>query len=90
MERGAFLGSVSSLQHDPEGSEAAAVHQAPGDYPGGRQGDVRSEAFSFQIATDNQVAVTEATPPAKSDLITDARPTGCQSEGPRKDRRKIE
>ena len=53
-----------------------AVHKAPGDYPGGKQGDVltveftvlgipclglnggpvfkHSEAFSFQIATDNQ------------------------------------
>jgi predicted 3-demethylubiquinone-9 3-methyltransferase (glyoxalase superfamily) len=53
-----------------------AVHKAPGDFPGGKQGDVltvdftvcgvpclglnggpafkQSEAFSFQIATDNQ------------------------------------
>jgi hypothetical protein len=53
-----------------------AVHKAPGDYPGGKEGDVltveftvlgvpclglnggpafrHSEAFSFQIATDNQ------------------------------------
>jgi predicted 3-demethylubiquinone-9 3-methyltransferase (glyoxalase superfamily) len=57
-------------------SEVTAVHKAPGDYPGGREGDVltvefkvlgipclglnggpefkHSEAFSFQIATDNQ------------------------------------
>ena len=58
------------------GSEVIAVHTAPGDYPGGKKGDVltveftvfgipclglnggpafrHSEAFSFQIATDNQ------------------------------------
>ena len=57
-------------------SDVTAVHKAPGDYPGGKQGDVlmveftvlgipclglnggpefrHSEAFSFQIATDNQ------------------------------------
>jgi predicted 3-demethylubiquinone-9 3-methyltransferase (glyoxalase superfamily) len=57
-------------------SAVTAVHEAPGDYPGGKQGDVltveftvagipclglnggpqfkQSEAFSFQIATDNQ------------------------------------
>ena len=57
-------------------SEVTAVHKAPGDFPGGKQGDVltveltvlgipcldlnggplfkHSEAFSFQIATDNQ------------------------------------
>jgi predicted 3-demethylubiquinone-9 3-methyltransferase (glyoxalase superfamily) len=57
-------------------SKMTAVHKAPGDYPGGKQGDVltveftvlgipclglnggpvfkHSEAFSFQIATDNQ------------------------------------
>jgi len=57
-------------------SEVTAVHEAPGDYPGGKQGDVltveftvlgipclglnggstfrHSEAFSFQIATDNR------------------------------------
>ena len=57
-------------------SEVRAVHRAPGDFPGGKQGDVltveftvfgisclglnggpqfkQSEAFSFQIATDNQ------------------------------------
>ena len=57
-------------------SEVTAVHKAPGDYPGGKAGDVltvdftvlgipclglnggpefrHSEAFSFQIATDNQ------------------------------------
>jgi predicted 3-demethylubiquinone-9 3-methyltransferase (glyoxalase superfamily) len=57
-------------------SEVTAVHKAPTDYPGGKQGDVltvelrvlgipclglnggptfkHSEAFSFQIATDNQ------------------------------------
>ncbi len=57
-------------------SEVTAVHQAPGDYPNGKEGDVltveftvlgipclglnggpkikHSEAFSFQIATDNQ------------------------------------
>ena len=57
-------------------SEVTAVHKAPGDYPGGKKGDVltveftvlgipclglnggpafkHSEAFSFQIATDNQ------------------------------------
>src|SRR3954471_6215081 len=57
-------------------SEVTAVHKAPADYPGGKQGDVltveftvvgipclglnggphfrHSEAFSFQIATDNQ------------------------------------
>ena len=55
-------------------SEVTAVHKAPGDYPGGKQGDVLTveftvlgipclglnggpvfnEAFSFQIATDNQ------------------------------------
>jgi len=58
------------------GSEVTAVHAAPADYPGGKEGDVltveftvlgipclglngglafrHSEAFSFQIATDNQ------------------------------------
>jgi predicted 3-demethylubiquinone-9 3-methyltransferase (glyoxalase superfamily) len=57
-------------------TEVIAVHQAPGDFPGGNKGDVltveftvlgipclglnggpqfkHSEAFSFQIATDNQ------------------------------------
>src|SRR3569832_839342 len=57
-------------------SKVTAVHQAPGDYPGGNKGDVltveftvvgipclglnggpafkQTEAFSFQIATDNQ------------------------------------
>jgi predicted 3-demethylubiquinone-9 3-methyltransferase (glyoxalase superfamily) len=57
-------------------SELVAVHKAPADFPGGKQGDVltvqftvfgihclglnggpefkQSEAFSFQIATDNQ------------------------------------
>src|SRR5467141_5123948 len=57
-------------------SKMTAVHRAPGDYPGGKQGDVltveftvfgipclglnggpefkHSEAFSFQVATDNQ------------------------------------
>jgi predicted 3-demethylubiquinone-9 3-methyltransferase (glyoxalase superfamily) len=57
-------------------SAVGAVHRAPGDYPGGRQGDVltveftavgipclglnggsqfkHNEAFSFQIATDDQ------------------------------------
>ena len=57
-------------------SEVAAVHKAPGDFPGGKEGQVitveftvlgipclglnggptfkQSEAFSFQIATDNQ------------------------------------
>src|SRR6202035_5131111 len=57
-------------------SKVAAVHEAPGDYPGGKQGDVltvefavlgipclglnggpafrHTEAFSFQIATENQ------------------------------------
>jgi predicted 3-demethylubiquinone-9 3-methyltransferase (glyoxalase superfamily) len=57
-------------------SEVTAVHKAPGDFPGGKEGDVltveftvlgipclglnggpqfkHSEAFSFQIATDNQ------------------------------------
>ena len=57
-------------------SRVTAVHEAPSDYPGGKQGDVltveftvlgtsclglnggpefkHSEAFSFQIATDNQ------------------------------------
>ncbi len=57
-------------------SEVTAVHKAPGDYPGGKEGDVlkveftvlgvpclglnggpefkHSEAFSFQIATDDQ------------------------------------
>ena len=57
-------------------SEVTAVHEAPGDFPGGKGGDVltveftvlgipclglnggpefkHSEAFSFQIATDNQ------------------------------------
>ncbi len=57
-------------------SQVTAVHKAPSDYPGGKQGDVltveftvlgipclglnggpefkHSEAFSFQIATDNQ------------------------------------
>jgi predicted 3-demethylubiquinone-9 3-methyltransferase (glyoxalase superfamily) len=57
-------------------SEVTAVHEAPGDYPGGKEGDVltveftvlgvpclglnggpefrHSEAFSFQIVTDNQ------------------------------------
>jgi 2-polyprenyl-6-hydroxyphenyl methylase/3-demethylubiquinone-9 3-methyltransferase len=58
-------------------SRVGAVHRAPGDFPGGKQGDVltveftvlgipclglnggpqfpQSEAFSFQVATDNQV-----------------------------------
>jgi predicted 3-demethylubiquinone-9 3-methyltransferase (glyoxalase superfamily) len=57
-------------------SEVTAVHKAPGDFPGGKEGDVltveftvlgipclglnggpqfkQSEAFSFQIATDDQ------------------------------------
>src|SRR5204863_5507804 len=57
-------------------SKVTAVHKAPADYPGGREGDVltvdftvlgipclglnggpefkHNEAFSFQIATDNQ------------------------------------
>src|ERR1700752_4948039 len=57
-------------------SEVTAVHKAPGDFPGGKEGDVltveftvlgipclglnggpqfsHSEAFSFQVATDNQ------------------------------------
>jgi len=57
-------------------SAVTAVHKAPGDFPGGKQGDVltveftvlgipclglnggptfkHSEAFSFQVATDNQ------------------------------------
>jgi predicted 3-demethylubiquinone-9 3-methyltransferase (glyoxalase superfamily) len=57
-------------------SEVTAVHEAPADYPGGKEGDVltveftvpgipclglnggptfkHSEAFSFQIATDDQ------------------------------------
>ena len=57
-------------------SKVIDVHKAPGDYPGGKEGDVltveftvlgipclglncgpvfkHSEAFSFQIATDNQ------------------------------------
>ena len=57
-------------------SHVTAVHQAPGDFPGGKEGDVltveftvlgipclglnggpqfkQSEAFSFQIATDDQ------------------------------------
>ena len=57
-------------------SQVTAVHKAPGDYPGGKQGDVltveftvlgipclglnggptfpHSEAFSFQVATDDQ------------------------------------
>ena len=57
-------------------SEVTAVRKAPGDYPGGKQGDVltveftvlgvpclglnggpafkHNEAFSFQVATDNQ------------------------------------
>src|SRR5580698_5012371 len=57
-------------------SEVRAVHKAPGDFPGGKQGDVltveftvlgipclglnggpqfqQSEAFSFQVATDDQ------------------------------------
>jgi predicted 3-demethylubiquinone-9 3-methyltransferase (glyoxalase superfamily) len=57
-------------------SKVTAVHKAPGDYPGGNEGEVltveftvlgipclglnggpafkHSEAFSFQIATDNQ------------------------------------
>jgi 2-polyprenyl-6-hydroxyphenyl methylase/3-demethylubiquinone-9 3-methyltransferase len=57
-------------------SEVIAVHKAPSDYPGGKEGDVltveftvlgipclglnggpvftHSEAFSFQVATDNQ------------------------------------
>ncbi len=57
-------------------SKVTAVHKAPGDYPGGKKGDVltveftvvgipclglnggpafrHTEAFSFQIATDNQ------------------------------------
>ena len=72
-------------------SEVTAVHKAPSDYPGGKQGDVltveftvlgipclglnggsqfkHSEAFSFQIATDNQErasAATRSTPPANA------------------------
>ena len=57
-------------------SEVTAVHRAPGDFPGGKQGDVltveftvlgtpciglnggpmfkQTEAFSFQVATENQ------------------------------------
>jgi predicted 3-demethylubiquinone-9 3-methyltransferase (glyoxalase superfamily) len=57
-------------------SEVTAVHKAPGDFPGGKEGDAltvqftvlgipclglnggpqfkHSEAFSFQVATDNQ------------------------------------
>src|SRR6476646_2823780 len=43
-------------------SKVLAVHKAPGDYPDGKEGDVltggpqfkQSEAFSFQIATDDQ------------------------------------
>src|SRR5437879_3140293 len=57
-------------------SEVTAVHKAPGDFPGGKEGDIltveftvlgipcvglnggpmfkHSEAFSFQVATDNQ------------------------------------
>ena len=57
-------------------SKVTAIHKAPGDYPGGKEGDVltveftvlglpclglnggpvfkHSEAFSFQVATDNQ------------------------------------
>ena len=47
-------------------STVGAVHRAPSDFPGGKQGDVltvefnggdiftHSEAFSFQIATDDQ------------------------------------
>src|SRR5450631_3722416 len=57
-------------------SKVTAVHEAPGDYPGGKKGDVltveftvlgipclglnggptfrHTEAFSFQVATDNQ------------------------------------
>ncbi|HWR54156.1 MAG TPA: VOC family protein [Bryobacteraceae bacterium] len=57
-------------------SQVTAVHEAPGDYPGGKKGDVltveftvvgipclglnggpafkHTEAFSFQIATENQ------------------------------------
>ena len=57
-------------------SKVTSVHKSPGDYPGGKEGDVltveftvlgiaclgingglvvsRNEAFSFQIATDNQ------------------------------------
>ena len=57
-------------------SEVSAVHEAPGEFPGGKAGDIltvdftvlgipclglnggptfkHSEAFSFQIATDNQ------------------------------------
>jgi predicted 3-demethylubiquinone-9 3-methyltransferase (glyoxalase superfamily) len=57
-------------------SEVSAVHEAPGDFPSGKKGDIltvdftvfgipclglnggpefkQSEAFSFQIATDNQ------------------------------------
>src|SRR5207249_5461012 len=57
-------------------SKVTAVHEAPGDYPGGKKGDVltvefivlgipclglnggpafrHTEAFSFQIATENQ------------------------------------
>jgi len=69
-EAGALL-----RRHLPD-SEVTAVHEAPGDYPGGKERDVltveftvlgipclglnggpefrHSEAFSFQIATDNQ------------------------------------
>src|ERR1700757_4911248 len=60
----------------PPNSAVTAVHKAPSDYPGGKEGDVltveftvlgipclglnggpvfrHTEAFSFQIATDNQ------------------------------------
>src|SRR6266699_2835932 len=35
-------------------SEVTAVHKAPADYPSGKAGDVLTEAFSVQIATDDQ------------------------------------
>jgi len=38
-------------------SKVTAVHEAPGDYPGGKKGGPafrHTEAFSFQIATENQ------------------------------------
>ena len=65
-------------------SKVTAVHEAPGDYPGGKKGDVltveftvlgilslglnggpafrHTEAFSFQIATENLVAVRQSVP----------------------------
>ena len=75
VRQGRHRGRALLRRHVPD-SEVTAVHKAPGDFPGGKEGDVltveftvlgipclglnggpqfkHSEAFSFQIATDNQ------------------------------------